>query len=510
MKKTRKIKYPKSDNVDICLLLEGTYPFSRGGVSNWVYELIRVFPQYRFGVIFLGTRKKDYSGFEYPILDNIVHLDAYYLYDKKRSLDTTTRTIRKKTMKKIETMHDRFATYVSDQSEDIPELFDLMKDNRELSKKKFLRSRQAWEYIEKCYKENYPDQSFYDYFWGVRSLHQPFWLMKKIVGRIPRAKILHSASTGYAGFLGSLLHKKNGTPYILTEHGIYANERWIELMRSYFFEKAGHENTFGNTELNLSAMWVNFFRILAKAGYSAADPIISLFEEYRQYQIKDGALPDRTRIISYGIDFERYRFLDKKGPDKEHPVIAFIGRVVPIKDVKTFIRATALILQQKPAAEVWIVGSVKEDREYVDSCKNLVEFLGLQDKIRFLGFHNVMDIYPKIDLLVMSSISEGSPFSILECFAVGIPVVATNVGGCRELIAGKNPEDQSRGLAGRIVNIADPDALARAALELLNDASAWVSAQRVGLERVRKYYSMAQLIENYSSIYTEAISKWQG
>jgi glycosyltransferase involved in cell wall biosynthesis len=110
----------------------------------------------------------------------------------------------------------------------------------------------------------------------------------------------------------------------------------------------------------------------------------------------------------------------------------------------------------------------------------------------------------------MSSISEGSPFTILESFAVGIPVVATNVGGCRELIIGKTSEDQSKGMAGRIVNIADADAMANAALELLNNESAWVKAQQIGLERVRKYYSMEQLIANYSMIYKDAISTWQG
>ena len=502
----KKSTYPKAKSADICLILEGTYPFARGGVSNWVYELIRVFPQYTFAVIFLGTRKKDYSGFFYPILENVVHLDAYYLYDKRRMLDYTPRRIRKKTMNKVKTMHDKFKTYASDQSDDMSELFDLMKDNREISKKKFMRSRQAWDYIEKQYEENYPDQSFFDYFWGVRSLHQPFWLLKRIASRIPKVKVLHSASTGYAGFLGSILQKKYDIPYILTEHGIYSNERWIELMRSYFFEKSTQKQVIGTIDDNLSSMWVNFFRIMAKVGYRAANPVISLFEEYRQYQIKDGAEPEKTKIISYGIDFDHYKFLDKKAPNKDNPVIAFIGRVVPIKDVKTFIRAMALILQQKPGVDIWIVGPVKEDPEYVDSCNNLIEFLGLKEKIKFLGYQNIMDIYPKIDLVVMSSISEGSPFTILESFAVGVPVIATNVGGCHELILGKNPEDKAKGMAGRMVNIADADAIATAALELLNNETAWVKAQEIGLERVRKYYSMEQLIANYSEIYKEAIS----
>src|SRR5579863_1382457 len=110
----KKLHYPKAESADICLILEGTYPFTRGGVSNWVYELIRVFPQYRFAIIFLGTRQKDYSGFEYPLLDNIVHLDAYYLYDKRRLMDFSSKKIKKKTMNKLNNMHDRLQTYTSD------------------------------------------------------------------------------------------------------------------------------------------------------------------------------------------------------------------------------------------------------------------------------------------------------------------------------------------------------------------------------------------------------------
>jgi polysaccharide biosynthesis protein PelF len=505
----KKLVYPKSGSADICLLVEGTYPFTRGGVSNWVYELIRFFPQYRFAIIFLGTRKKDYSGFLYTLLKNVVHLDAYYLYDRHRSFVYTTKRIKKKTMNKVVSMHDRFKSYTQDHSSDFPELFELMANNREINKKKFTRSRSAWEYIEKVYQEKYAHQSFFDYFWGVRSLHYPFWILKRIVDRIPKVKLVHSASTGYAGFLAALLQKKQNIPYVLTEHGIYSNERWIELMRHYFFMKIEQKNKRLNNELDLSSMWVTFFNMMAKISYRYANPIISLIEEYRQYQIKAGALPERTRIVSYGIDFEHYKFLGKSGPNQECPVIAFIGRVVPIKDVKTFIRAIALILQHKPAVEVWIAGTTNEDEEYVSSCKDLINFHGLQDIIKFLGYCNMMDLYQKIDLVILSSISEGSPFTILESFAVGVPVVATNVGGCKELIYGKDPEDQLKGEAGKLVNIADPHAIAKAALELLNNESTWVSAQQVGLERVRKYYGMQTLIDTYSQIYKEALSPWQ-
>lgn len=132
--------------------------------------------------------------------------------------------------------------------------------------------------------------------------------------------------------------------------------------------------------------------------------------------------------------------------------------------------------------------------------------LELEDKIKFIGEQKMMEIYPQIDLLLMTSISEGSPFVMLESFAVGLPVVSTDVGGCRELIEGKNEEDKSLGLAGRIVPMADAEGIANAAYELLTDEKTWNSAKHTAATRVRKYYSMDELIQNYTLIYDAAIT----
>ncbi len=495
----------KSNDVDICLILEGTYPFVQGGVSNWVHELIRVFPQYRFAAIFLGTRAEDYHQPCYALPKNLVHLEAHFLFEKPLKAQHNNNDMDEDTVQKIEALHEQFTPFLSNNDETMPELFELLDDRSKLNECLFLRSKAAWQLITKRYSERYPDQSFFDFFWGVRNLHRPFWALEKIVKQAPKFKVLHSASTGYAGFLGALLQKKYATPYILTEHGIYTKERWIELMRHYFFE----QNNKGRSTLEnhdaLLTIWIRFFSILAKVAYCAANPIISLTQEYQHRQINDGARADKTKVISYGIDFDSYPFLNKK-PQQDKPIIACIGRVVPIKDIKTFIRACALIIQKIPTAEAWIVGATQEDPEYVSTCENLIKILGLDHKIKLLGVQNVMDIYSKIDLLILTSISEGSPFVMLECLAVGIPIVATNVGGCGELIHGKTADDQALGSAGYLVNIADPSAIAEAATHLLSNDTAWFKAQQAGLSRVTTYYSMKKLIDNYGLIYEEAIS----
>lgn len=498
------LHFPKAAEADICLILEGTYPFAGGGVTHWVSELIRFFPNYGFAIIFLGTSAEDYHGFHSPLFDNVVHLEAHYIFERSKPPPHNAPNIEPEVMQKIKTMHDKFKDYKTGHA-CIPELFDLMGDQSQINEVMFTRSKESWDMLLKSYSDSYSDQSFFDYFWGVRSLHRPFWELSKIVDNIPKVKVLHSASTGYAGFVGALLQNKYQLPYILTEHGIYAKERWIELMGSYFFKYIVQQNESLDSHKGLLDIWTNFFIVLSKFAYANANPVISLFEGYRQRQITDGARPETTRIISYGIDFNKFYYLDKN-LNQNKPVIAFIGRIVPIKDVKTIIRAAALIISRIPNAEVWLVGTLEEDKEYAANCRNLVSMLNLEDKILFLGEKPVMDeIYPNIDLLIMASISEGSPFVILESFAVGIPVITTDVGGCRELIEGKNEEDRALGLAGRLVELADADSMANFATELLTSDILWKEAQQAAVQRVRKYYSMEKLVEIYGLIYQEAI-----
>ncbi|MDO4593155.1 MAG: GT4 family glycosyltransferase PelF, partial [Comamonadaceae bacterium] len=98
------------------------------------------------------------------------------------------------------------------------------------------------------------------------------------------------------------------------------------------------------------------------------------------------------------------------------PVICLLGRVVPIKDIKTLIRSMLRVVHQCPQAQAWIVGPTDEDEEYAQECRNLVASLGLQSQIKFLGFQRTADILPQVGLMVLSSISEALPLAVLNVF----------------------------------------------------------------------------------------------
>ena len=219
----------------------------------------------------------------------------------------------------------------------------------------------------------------------------------------------------------------------------------------------------------------------------------------------DGALAERTFCIPNGISLARLSPLRELQPASPPPVLCLIGRVVPIKDIKTFIRAMRRVVNLMPEAEGWIAGPEDEDPGYAEECRNLTESLGLTDKVKFLGFQRIDEILPKVGALILSSISEALPLVVLEGYAAGVPSISTDVGSCRQLIYGFGPDDEALGAAGRVVGIADPAALADAAVELLGNVDAWRAARAAGIARVERYYSDAMMFGAYQQVYDKAL-----
>ena len=117
------------------------------------------------------------------------------------------------------------------------------------------------------------------------------------------------------------------------------------------------------------------------------------------------------------------------------------------------------------------------------------------------------DVLPQVDLLVLTSISEGLPLVIIEAFSAGVPVVASDVGACRELIEGKDAEDQALGKAGVVTQIANPEATAQGCLSLLQNSTIWQQAQHTALKRVEKYYDKTNIWQQYQHLYTEMMEQ---
>ncbi|MBV8247635.1 MAG: GT4 family glycosyltransferase PelF [Comamonas sp.] len=504
---------PKAARADIALLLEGTFPYVSGGVSSWVNQILKAYPQHTFAIVFIGSRREDYGDFRYELPPNVVHFEEHFLYGHASGkARLAPRRGEPEAMSKL-----RQLLQALERQDDSPagraEVLAAMRavamellPGGSLPQEDFLHSEYVWELIQDSYRRHCTDPSFVDFFWTVRIMLQPLWLLARIAQELIPVRVLHTVSTGYAGFLGGMLHHLRGLPLVLSEHGIYTKERQIDLLQSQWIRD--NRNVFQRDPMEVSffrQMWIQFFELMGRFCYEAADPIIALFEANRLRQVADGAVPERTSNIPNGISVERFAPLRALRPAATPPVLCLIGRVVPIKDIKTFIRAMRRVVNHLPEAQALIAGPTAEDPAYVEECRNLVDSLGLQAQVHFLGMQKIDELLPRVGLVVLSSISEALPLVLLEAQAAGVPVVSTDVGSCRQLIEGLEPEDWALGSCGRVVGIADPAALADAALELLKSPEAWQAASAAGIARVERYYSDHLLFDRYRQVYDRAM-----
>jgi polysaccharide biosynthesis protein PelF len=130
-----------------------------------------------------------------------------------------------------------------------------------------------------------------------------------------------------------------------------------------------------------------------------------------------------------------------------------------------------------------------------------VKDLGIDDAVRFEGRVNVTDWMPRIDILVLTSLSEAQPLVILEAGACGIPAVAPDVGSCRELIEGRRRGTDP--LGGIVTGLVNPDDTAQAILRLLRDPPARRAMGQALQERVLSDYDRSTIISQYRKIYEE-------
>jgi glycosyltransferase involved in cell wall biosynthesis len=484
---------------DVCIIVEGCYPYVPGGVSGWIDWLLRSQTDLSFQVVALWPRPTSQAA-RYALPPNVVQLHHLFLQDfgaepvKRLALPERLDDL----AAAVSELMGRGGLGALARVEDA-----VARTRSRLPLNVLFNSPVAWEIARQGYAAEMPYGSFLHYFWAWRALLGG--LFATLEFPLPRARVYHTISTGYAGVLAARAGLVTGRPALLTEHGIYTNERRIELlMADWVADTVDKGHTLDDPRFDLRDMWVRAFEAYARTCYEGVDEVITLYEDNQRAQRLLGAAPQRLRVIANGIDLKRFADIPP-APDNARPTMALIGRVVPIKDVKTFITAAALLRNDVPDLHALILGPTDEDPDYSEECRSLIVSLGLEGTIEITGTVNIADHLPRIHVVVLTSLSESQPLVILEAGAAGIPFVATDVGSCREIIEGRPDETPRLGPGGIVTRLVAPAEIAAAVGSLLRDAGRRRRYGETLRERVRRVYTSERAADAYRELYHQHV-----
>lgn len=485
---------------DICLILEGTYPYVTGGVSHWCHTLLKEQSHLSFHLCAIVPKEAELE-IQYDLPSNVVGLTTITLndFDKGSILSEASAN------RLHRELRGPIATLTSPRPMELHELEQMIQALRKhktvLGSEALLDREEAWQQLIDLYEASFPEHSFLDFFWSYRAIIGSVYSI--LLAQLPEANAYHALSTGYAGLMAARAKIETGRPCFVTEHGIYTNERRIEVNSADWLDATSSKAlTIDHTRRDLRDMWIDSINNFSHLCYQACDQIITLFKGNQKSQLDDGADPTKMAIIPNGVDIKHFQSLARMR-NNARPTIAFIGRVVPIKDVKTFLRSIALLKQSSPDIQALVIGSNQEDPEYFQECQNLAHLLGIDDNVEFTGHVMIEEYLPHIDLLVLTSISEAQPLVMLEAGACGIPIVATDAGACREIIEGAEEETPALGHGGIVTSMASPAATANAIYQLLSNEANYENASMVIRTRIAEYYNMATQLQAYRNLYAQ-------
>ncbi|MBI2083807.1 MAG: GT4 family glycosyltransferase PelF [Deltaproteobacteria bacterium] len=483
--------------IDVCMILEGTYPYVAGGVSTWVHQLISSMKDLKFGIVYIAPNSDPTRTMKYELPHQVLFMKEIYLHD----YDLDLHRLRKGGKKDYALLKNYYQKVLSGKADEFESFLQLFQgDQRCFDLKTLFSSHEAWEILTHFYKAFGDGVSFLDFFWTWRGTHLPIFQILQT--ELPRAKIYHAISTGYAGLvatMGKILHQGL---FFLTEHGIYTHERLLEISQADWIYEQEKKHFRAERDLSFfKKWWIGMFQAMSRLAYQYSDKIVTLYEGNRLRQALEGAPLNKISIIPNGINPKEYQSIQRE--KKLIPQIGLVGRVVGIKDIRTFVQAAKRVINTGKEASFYIIGPTDEEEDYFEECQTMVEELKLEEFITFTGRVDVKDYYKFLDLVVLTSLSEAQPYVILEANCVGIPVVASDVGACREMLEGTEMADKRLGASGLVTEVSNPESTAQAILKLLNDPSLYQSMSEAGKERVVRYYNQDDLLGRYLNLYEQ-------
>jgi polysaccharide biosynthesis protein PelF len=296
---------------------------------------------------------------------------------------------------------------------------------------------------------------------------------------IPKVDLVHCSLAWFPAMIAVYAKMEHGCPIIITEHGV----AFRELLLYY--------NAYLRDEPS-NIFWKLFSRNVVRTVYSMADVIAPVCYANARWEESLGVEPAKIKVIYNGVDMTKFRPLEVERKDTR-PTVACIGRVDVFKDIVNLIQSIRYVKEQVPDVQCLIYGA-STDLEYSLRCVNMAATLGLNDSVRFMGKVKDPEVaYNAADVVVISSITEGFPFAIIEAMACGKGIVATDVGGIKEALEG----------CGLLVRSSHPQELACAIVKLLKDKELSAKLGEAAIKRISQGFTIEQSLDQYREQYEQ-------
>lgn len=485
---------------------EGTYPYAPGGVSTWCDALLRNTPDVRYTLLPVMMNPHMEARFDPPAnVGSIIRVPLWGIEDPSEfaaggSFADLYEQKRRTTGDEIERAFvPMFRELIQAVNSNSDGSFDPAGFGRLLVRMEdffarfdysvTMKSRPVWDaFTEEMQLFSVRAEAALPI--GAREHQRPSlfdlteclrWLYHFLVVltvRVPEVSVTHTTAAAFCGIPCITAKVRRGTPMIVTEHGVYLREQnlFLSRFRRLFFCKQ---------------FLLNLIAAVVRANYFHADVVAPVCHYNTRWELAHGTPQHKIRVIYNGVNPDEF----SSGPrtDRVPHVIATV-RIDPLKDIETFLRVAARVRETHPEARFTIFGSIG-DREYYDKCLALRRELGLVDAVAMgtvlKDTKAVVAAYRDADVVLLTSISEAFPYSVIEAMSCERAVVASDVGGVGEAL-----EE-----CGMLVRPRDVDGFATAVRQLLDDPALRSRMGRRARGRVLEEFRLDSSINAYLELY---------
>ena len=241
-----------------------------------------------------------------------------------------------------------------------------------------------------------------------------------------------------------------------------------------------------------------------KKSFKYFDKVIAVSPKIRAEVARHGVSDDKLVLIYNAIVAENYQpgehspgyLRTRFGIPADHKIIGNIGRISPEKGQLDFIKAAAILLEQRQDLSFVLTGDGPDKAR----AENLVKQLGIENAVHFTGHEkDVRPIFRDMDLFALTSYTEGFPNVVLESLCMDVPVLATDVGGTGDIIT-----DQETGI---LIPSGQPDQIAAGLNFLLDNPQTAKQLTRAGKDKLMKYYEFAIRVNKIENLYEQVLEQ---